>query len=156
MEHLEVAVPADSDPSPGRAERVLTFVAEGCFGATFLATPGLLFIAILFVGPLNMAVRHSAVTVLGIVALVAFFISGFTLGRLWRLGRRARLRSDQGLHQSRAERRRLWQRSLICNLLVVACLIYICGLKIGLILCTVEMVSVVIHLAALRLPSLRA
>ncbi len=156
MEHLEIAVPTDSDPSPGRAERVLTFVAEGCLGATLLAAPGLLFIAILFVGPLNMAVRHSAIIVPGIVALVAFFISGFALDRLRRLGRRGRLRSDRGLHQSGVERRRLWQRSLICNLIVVACLVFICGLKIGLILCVAEMVSVVIHLVALRLPSLRA
>ena len=160
MEYLAGADPADSDPARGSAERTLATVAECCLGATLLVIPGLLFLAFLVAWPRAMS---AATSVLGVAAVVAFITSGHALHRLRRRARRERLQlspwQDQPSrerHQSSAERRRLWSRSLLCNGVVVACVVGIAGLKVGLLLCLAEIVAIVIHLIALGLPSLRA
>jgi hypothetical protein len=99
--------------------------------------------------PLGTVLVHPLATALILVAATAYVIS---LGTLSRLGNAA--------VQSR---RRLWGRSLVCNLIVVGIVVMsfgiyggLDGVKVGLMLCVMELIAIALHVRALTLPGLRA
>ncbi len=140
MGHLLRQVPPD---------RPLAVWAGACLGGTALAGIAVFFLLALAHSPLGTMLAHPLATALIVGGATAYFIS---LGTLSRLGNAA--------VQSR---RRLWYRSLVCNLIVVGIVVMsfgiyggLDGVKIGLILCVMELIAIAFHVRALALPSLRA
>jgi hypothetical protein len=123
--------------------------AGACLGGTALAGIAVFFLLALAHSPLGTVLAHPLATALTVVAATAYFIS---LGTLSRLGNAA--------VQSR---RRLWYRSLICNLIVVGTVVTsfgiyggLEGVKVGLMLCVMELIAIALHVRALALPGLCA
>jgi hypothetical protein len=113
-----------------------------------LIAVALLLLALLAASPVTTVLAHPLTNVLVAAAAVAFVASLNALGRL-------RYAAAQG-------RRQLWYRSLICNAIVVAIVIGLCGtkggllgVKVGLALCLMELIAIMLHVVALSLPSLR-
>jgi hypothetical protein len=133
----------------GPPDRALAVWAGACLGGTALAGIAVFFLLALAHSPLGTVLAHPLATALTVVAATAYFIS---LGTLSRLGNAA--------VQSR---RRLWYRSLICNLIVVGTVVTsfgiyggLEGVKVGLMLCVMELIAIALHVRALALPGLCA
>jgi hypothetical protein len=123
--------------------------AGACLGGTALAGVAVFFLVAVAHSPLGTVLVHPLATALILVAATAYVIS---LGTLSRLGNAA--------VQSR---RRLWGRSLVCNLIVVGIVVMsfgiyggLDGVKVGLMLCVMELIAIALHVRALTLPGLRA
>ncbi len=123
--------------------------AGACLGGTALAGIAVFFLLAVAHSPLDTALAHPLATALTLSAATAYFIS---LGTLSRLGK-----------ATVYSRRRLWYRSLVCNLIVVGIVVMsfgtyggLTGVKVGLMLCVMELVAIALHIRALTLPSLRA
>jgi hypothetical protein len=129
-------------------DRILAVWAGACLGGTMLIGVALLLLALLAASPAATVLAHPLTTVLVTAAAVAFFASLNALGRL----RSAAVQA----------RRRLWYRSLISNVIVVAIVVGLLGaeggligVKVALALCLIELITIVLHLVALSLPGLR-
>jgi hypothetical protein len=129
-------------------DRSLAVWAGAWLGGTMLIGVALMLLALLAASPVAMVLAHPLITVLAAAAAVAFVASLKALGQL----RYAFVQA----------RRRLWYRSLICNVIVVAIVVGLLGakggligIKLGLVLCLMELIAIVLHLAALSLPSVR-
>jgi hypothetical protein len=130
-------------------DRALAVWAGACLGGTALAGIAVFFLLAVAHSPLGTILAHPLATTLVVAAATAYFVS---LGTLSRLGKPA--------VQSR---RRLWYRSLICNLIVVSIVVMsfgifggLDGVKFGLMLCVMELIAIALHVRALTLPGLRA
>jgi hypothetical protein len=129
-------------------DRSLAVWAGACLSGTMLIGVALLLLALLAASPVATVLAHPLTTLLAAAAAVAFVASLNALGRL-------RYAAVQA-------RRRLWYRSLICNVVVVAIVVGLLGakegligVKVGLALCLMELIAIVLHLVALSLPAVR-
>ena len=93
--------------------------------------------------PLKTMLGHPLATALTTAAVIAYYMSLVTLSRL----RKPVVRLD---------RRRLWYRSLICNVILVGIVVSACGanagpsgIELGLVLCVMELIAIVLHVVAL-------
>ena len=86
-------------------DRALAVWAGACLGGTALAGIAVFFLLAVAHSPLGTVLAHPLATTLVVAAAAAYFISLATLSRLGKLAVQSR--------------RRLWYRSLICNLIVV-------------------------------------
>jgi hypothetical protein len=119
-----------------RKDRILARCAGGCLGGSVLLGVGAVFVIGFMAGPISMISQHPVATAAALFVACAFCASAWAVTQL-------------GRDRTSIEPLRLWQRSLICNFLVVATIVVAFGAGLGFLLSIMELVAIVLHLVAI-------
>jgi magnesium-transporting ATPase (P-type) len=100
--------------------------------------PGIVLLAFFAAAPVTAASKYPGAFVAFAIVFVAFVVSAVALTRLGR--------------PTLGNTRRLWLISLISNLTIIAVVVIELGVKLGLALCMMELITIVLHVFALAAP----
>jgi chromate transport protein ChrA len=120
-------------------DRSLARWAGACLAGTMLIQVGAFLLFFFAMASKRWMAAHAVTVAMAVVAVAAYFTSVSALASIQR--------------SKTTEPRRLWRLSLACNVAIVATLAAGFGVKVGLVMCAMELVAIVLHLVALTAPA---